>query len=349
MNPIRLLDDTDTTIAVLFETQTESRTPVEILTDKTSGMTIAQIWETYKIDLMTAGIILILGYFLIRLIMRLVERHLRESKMERSAFTIITTVTKFLLYLILTLTAISKLGVPITSTLALFSTLALAITLAIKDGLTHLAGGIILLTSKPFVIGDHIECLADGATGYVTDIGPIHTKLRTPDGSKVYIPNGNLVASTVINHSGMGCRRIREISPSTTRRILKRPSGSSATSSPPIRRSIRSPSPFAASINSAPAPSTSSRRPTPAGRTTTRRASTCSSRSKRASIRRASVFPPPCGRGFPRPKKGFLGIFFGAAAGRDCPESAYGFAQKRRPGPGFIKSRFLQILNEIRM
>ncbi|HNW05335.1 MAG TPA: mechanosensitive ion channel family protein [Oscillospiraceae bacterium] len=211
MNPIRLLDDTDTTIAALFETQTESRTPVEILTDKTSGMTIAQIWETYKIDLMTAGIILILGYFLIRLIMRLVERHLRESKMERSAFTIITTVTKFLLYLILTLTAISKLGVPITSTLALFSTLALAITLAIKDGLTHLAGGIILLTSKPFVIGDHIECLADGATGYVTDIGPIHTKLRTPDGSKVYIPNGNLVASTVINHSGMGCRRIREI------------------------------------------------------------------------------------------------------------------------------------------
>lgn len=210
MRPIRLFDDADSTIAALFETQKDAQNPVEILTDKTSGMTPEQIWETYKMDLMTAGIILILGYFLVRLIVGLMERHLRASKMERSAFTIITTVTKFLLYLILILSALSKLGFPITSVLALFSTLALAVTLAIKDGLTHLAGGIILLTSKPFVIGDNIECLGDGAGGYVTDIGPIHTKLRTPDGSKVFIPNGNLVASTVVNRSGMGCRRIRE-------------------------------------------------------------------------------------------------------------------------------------------
>lgn len=210
MGPIKLFEDTDSTIAAIFETQTNTQDPVEIITDKTSGMTLAQVWETYKTDFMTAGIILVLGYIVVHLVMQLVERRLRASKMERSAFTIITTVTKFLLYLIVVLTAFSKLGVPITSMLTLLSTLALAVTLAIKDGLTHLAGGIIILTSKPFVIGDKIECPSSNADGYVTDIGPIHTKLRTPDGSKVFIPNGSLVAGTIINYSGMGQRGISE-------------------------------------------------------------------------------------------------------------------------------------------
>lgn len=210
MRLVRLFDDTDTTVAAFFETQAGGQNPVEILTDKTSGMTIAQIWETYKTDLMTAGIILILGYILVHLIMSFIERRLHASKMDKSAFTIVTTVTKFLLYLIVVLTAVSKLGVPITSTLALFSTLALAVTLAIKDGLTHLAGGIIILTSKPFVIGDKIECPSGNAGGYVTDIGPIHTKLRTPEGSKIFVPNGSLIAGTIVNYSGMGQRGISE-------------------------------------------------------------------------------------------------------------------------------------------
>jgi small conductance mechanosensitive channel len=205
-----LFEDTDTTVAAFFETQSGAQNPVEILTDKTSGMTIAQIWETYKTDLMTAGIILVLGYIFVRLVMSFLERRLHASKMDKSAFTIVTTVTKFLLYLIVVLTAVSKLGVPITSTLTLFSTLALAVTLAVKDGLTHLAGGIIILTSKPFVIGDKIECPSDNASGYVTDIGPIHTKLRTPEGSKIFVPNGSLVAGTIVNYSGMGQRGISE-------------------------------------------------------------------------------------------------------------------------------------------
>jgi small conductance mechanosensitive channel len=210
MRLLKLLDDTDSTIAAVFETQTSSGSPVDIITDKTSGMTLAQIWETYKTDLLTAGIILVLGYIFVHLIMSFLERRLHVSKMEKSAFTIITTITKFLLYLIVVLTAVSKLGVPITSTLTLFSTLALAVTLAIKDGLTHVAGGIIILTSKPFVIGDKIEFPNDNASGYVTDIGPIHTKLRTPEGSKIYIPNGSVVAGTIINYSGMGQRGISE-------------------------------------------------------------------------------------------------------------------------------------------
>ncbi len=210
MRPIRLFEDTDSTVAAFFETQKDAQNPVEIITDKTSGMTIAQIWETYKTDLMTAGIILVLGYIFVHLVVSFLERRLRASKMEKSAFTIITTITKFLLYLIVVLMAVSKLGVPITSTLTLFSTLALAVTLAIKDGLTHLAGGIIILTSKPFVIGDKIECPNDNASGYVTDIGPIHTKLRTPEGSKIFIPNGSVVAGTIVNYSGMGQRGISE-------------------------------------------------------------------------------------------------------------------------------------------
>jgi hypothetical protein len=56
--------------------------------------------------------------------------------------------------------------------------------LAIKDGLTHVAGGIIILTSKPFVIGDKIEFPNDNASGYVTDIGPILRSCAPPKAAR---------------------------------------------------------------------------------------------------------------------------------------------------------------------
>ncbi len=166
-----------------------------------------ELWEKYRWPLITALIVLVVGYFVIKLLVSLAARGLRHSRLDNSSHRIILSSLKILLGLVVVLTAASTLGIPMTSTLALFSVFALAVSLAVKDGLSHFAGGIMILASKPFAVGDFIESKADGVTGTVQEIGLIHTKLKTLDHKQVFIPNGVLIASTVINYTGTGVRR----------------------------------------------------------------------------------------------------------------------------------------------
>ena len=194
---------TDTT-AIPDETVAE----LEEFASSFSGMTVSEVWETIRTPLLRTGIILVAGYFLVKILSGAAERALKRSRVDASAHYIILSSLRILLWLALLLTAAAALGIPTTSTLAIFSVFALAISLAVKDGLAHFAGGIMILASKPFSVGDTIESRADDVTGTVTEIGLIHTKLRTVDNKQIYVPNGVLIASTVINYTGAGKRRL---------------------------------------------------------------------------------------------------------------------------------------------
>ena len=69
-----------------------------------------------------------------------------------------------------------------------------------------MAGGLVILSSRPFALGDFIE--AGGISGTVREIGLNHTKLETPDGQMVLIPNKDLSSSKIINYTVLGRRRV---------------------------------------------------------------------------------------------------------------------------------------------
>lgn len=150
--------------------------------------------------------ILIIGMVLVKTVMRFLERGLKKSKIDPAAHAILKKLSEFGLYLLVVLMFCDTIGINITAFVAVLSMLGLAISLAVKDSLGNFASGILIVFSHPFTIGDFIE--ADGISGSVVEIGLIYTKLSTPDNKEIYIPNGQLSSSKIINFSSQNSRRV---------------------------------------------------------------------------------------------------------------------------------------------
>ena len=153
-----------------------------------------------------AVLLLLVGMIVIRIIMKIVSKTLEKSKLEKAAHTLIKSVIRVGLYLLLLLTVASALGIDITGIVALASVLTLAISLALQNALSNVVGGFTLLSNKPFVSGDFVEIAAQSGT--VLEIGLTYTKLATADNKIVSIPNSSVVAAQIVNFSTSGTRRV---------------------------------------------------------------------------------------------------------------------------------------------
>lgn len=157
--------------------------------------------------LVGALIILIAGLYICKFIRRIVSNSLEKTSLDASVAGFINSLTKYGLWTLLAVIVINKLGVDTTSIIALLTSASLAIGLALQGCLTNLAGGILLLFMKPFVVGDYINdgC---GHEGTVTAIEIIYTRLLTADNQTICIPNGKLADSSVTNLTHQTSRRI---------------------------------------------------------------------------------------------------------------------------------------------
>jgi small conductance mechanosensitive channel len=102
--------------------------------------------------------------------------------------------------------AFSTMGVEMTSIIAILGSVGIAIGLALQGSLANFAGGILVLTLKPFKVGDFIE--AQGVMGTVEEISIISTTITTLDFKTVYIPNGPLAGGTITNMTKQEERRV---------------------------------------------------------------------------------------------------------------------------------------------
>ena len=151
--------------------------------------------------------ILLAGLFLTRIIVRLFGKLLKRSRgIDPAAHTMLKTSLRVLLDTVFVLVAANTMGIPITSFVALLSIVGIAISLAVQGTLSNVVGGVIILASHPFSIGDFVE--QDGCTGTIVEIGLLHTKMNTPDGRLIFVPNATLQTSRLINYSANASRRI---------------------------------------------------------------------------------------------------------------------------------------------
>lgn len=102
--------------------------------------------------------------------------------------------------------AASVLGFPTSSFVAIVGAAGLAIALAFQGTLSHLASGVMLLTFRPFQVGDFVD--AGGTSGTVEEIGVFTTTLRTPDNIRIIVPNSKISGETIKNFSANDTRRI---------------------------------------------------------------------------------------------------------------------------------------------
>lgn len=88
--------------------------------------------------------------------------------------------------------AAGSIGIDVTSIIALLSVAGLAVSLALQNTLSNLAGGIMLLVTKPFQVGDYVE--ADGVGGTIAAVDLSYTTFVTVDNKEIFVPNSQLSA-----------------------------------------------------------------------------------------------------------------------------------------------------------
>ena len=142
----------------------------------------------------------------IKLVMKLLERVMTRTKLEKKGTDIILRVVKVLLYAVLVIIVASTLGVNTSSILALVSVFSLGLAMAAEDILANIASGIVILATRPFELGSVIE--VNGVSGAVKEIHLNHIRLETLDGVTVIVPNKEVASSKVTNFTAKGMRRI---------------------------------------------------------------------------------------------------------------------------------------------
>jgi len=157
-------------------------------------------------SILTALLTLLICLVVIRILLKLIRKLLAKSRLDSRVQKYVLSGAKLLLYLIAAIIVVSSLGIDMTSLVALLSVASLGVTLAAEDVLSNVAGGLVILSSHPFAIGDFIE--VSGTSGTVEEISLNHTKLVTPDGLLVMLPNKSLADSQVTNYTALGRRRV---------------------------------------------------------------------------------------------------------------------------------------------
>jgi len=149
---------------------------------------------------------LVVGLVVIRLILQLVDRAFARSERLAPFKRHLRPIVKAALGIVLALVVLDSLGVKVTSFIALLSVAGLAVSLALQNTLSNIAGGMMIVTAQPFGIGDFVSI--GGTEGTVDFIRLSHTRLRTPDNKEIQIPNSVVAAATITNFNRLGRRRL---------------------------------------------------------------------------------------------------------------------------------------------
>ncbi|MBQ9696137.1 MAG: mechanosensitive ion channel family protein [Oscillospiraceae bacterium] len=174
-----------------------------------AGGVLAGIGGFFRAILPSLGFavfLLVCGIVLIRLFMKVFHRTMEKSRIDKTAGRFLESLISVLLYILVVVIVLSVLRVPMTSIITVIGTMGLAIGLALQNSLANVAGGFLLLFSKPLKVGDFVEF--EGISGTVMSVGILQTKIITPDGTTVFIPNGKLSDAVVKNYSETPQRRV---------------------------------------------------------------------------------------------------------------------------------------------
>ena len=150
---------------------------------------------------------LVAGWYLARFVSRAIGRLLPQTYgVSRNFAPLLAQAARYGIIIFAVMTALSFLGVPSTSLVAVVAAAGLAIALALQNTLSNIAAGIMLIWLRPIAVGEYI--VGDGVAGVVVEIGLFGTRLRSTSGLYIYTPNLRLWNGAITNHSREPRRRI---------------------------------------------------------------------------------------------------------------------------------------------
>ncbi len=158
------------------------------------------------IKLLIALVVMFISFKLINWIGKKIMNNAKKKDIDKTITKTLVHVGKIFGKCIITVCLIGYVGIDTSAITALIASFGVCIGLAVNGALSNIAGGVLILVTRPFKVDDFIE--AQGISGIVTDINITNTKIVTGDNKVIYVPNAALANGNIVNYSEKDTRRV---------------------------------------------------------------------------------------------------------------------------------------------
>jgi len=160
----------------------------------------------WGLRVLAALLIFAIGLWLSRKLSRALERALRRANVDPMLGSFLRNITYFGGVIVVVVTALTQIGIPPASLLAVLGAAGLAIALALRDSLSNFASGVMLILLRPFKAGDYVQIA--GQEGEIEQVRVFQTRLRTIDNRIIVLPNSQITTAPIINFTALPRRRL---------------------------------------------------------------------------------------------------------------------------------------------
>jgi small conductance mechanosensitive channel len=161
-------------------------------------ITVIDLTVKFGPRLLTALIILAIGYVVGRQIAHWLERALLHLELEPPVRVLIVRIARIAISLLFLIMALQNLGVELLPLIAGLGVAGAGIALAMQGLLGNLFAGLTIIFTRPFRVGEYIGIV--GEEGAVESITLFQTTLTHLDRSRVVIPNRKIVGEILHNY-----------------------------------------------------------------------------------------------------------------------------------------------------
>lgn len=185
-----------------------------VVAEVAQSINMAEKWLTdnsdlliqYGVNIISAVLILVIGNMIVKGIANSVAKLLNKKEMDKAVVDFVHALVRYLLFIIVLIAALGRVGVQTASVVAVIGAAGLAVGLALQGSLSNFAAGVLIVGFRPFKSGDYVEI--GGVAGSVTSIQIFQTILTTPDNKVVIVPNASVIGGAIINYSRHATRRV---------------------------------------------------------------------------------------------------------------------------------------------
>lgn len=182
----------------------ENNQIVSNLKQWTSEGALETLWEHLP-SIIIAALTLVLGFIVAKAAAKLTVKGMKKKGTDPSVYRFVETIVKVAIMVIVIISALSTLGVNISSFIAALASVGVAIGLGLQDSVSQFASGIMTILNKPFKKGDFVEI--KGVSGCVSEINIMYTVLLSADNKRIIMPNSDITSNHIINYSAEEKRR----------------------------------------------------------------------------------------------------------------------------------------------
>ena len=153
-----------------------------------------------------AIVVFLLGLLVIKAIVSVIKRGIIKETNKKTVATFVSSIVNVVLTFLLVIVVFNILSIPTSGLMELLSACVLAVGLSLKDSVSHIASGLIIVATNPFKEGDYVKI--NGLDGIVKSVNIFNRHIRTFDNKIVIVPNSSVVSNNIVNYDSLATRRV---------------------------------------------------------------------------------------------------------------------------------------------